>query len=142
MRRMRLAARRARRATAAEGGCLINPAVIASVLNGRRRTDGVRDRLTFRERQVLRLMSEGASNREIAGRLGISYTTVRSHLRNVAGKLSAHSKLEILVKAQRLEMVARAETRYSPSSPPTQPSDTYRSDGHVLRASRTVQQHQ
>jgi DNA-binding CsgD family transcriptional regulator len=59
-------------------------------------------------------MSEGNSNREIATRMGISYTTVRSHLRNVAGKLSAHSKLEVLVKAQQLELVEkRAVARMS-----------------------------
>jgi DNA-binding NarL/FixJ family response regulator len=100
--------------TVAEGGTLINPGTIASVLNGRRKTDGVRDRLTLRERQVLRLMSEGTANREIANKLGISYTTVRSHIRNVAGKLAAHSKLEVLVTAQRLELVEpKPVTKYS-----------------------------
>jgi DNA-binding NarL/FixJ family response regulator len=90
---------------AALGGTLIAPGTIASVLMKRRKTDGIRDRLTSRERQVVSLMSEGSSNREIATRMGISYTTVRSHLRNVASKLAAHSKLEVLVKAQRLEIV-------------------------------------
>lgn len=100
--------------TVAQGGTLFNSSTIASVLNGRRKTDGVRDRLTHRERQVLRLMSEGTPNREIASKLGISYTTVRSHLRNVAGKLAAHSKLEVLVTAQRLELVdAQTATRFS-----------------------------
>jgi DNA-binding NarL/FixJ family response regulator len=92
------------RAVAEGGGTLINPGTIASVLSGRRKTDA-RDKLTIRERQVLRLMSEGTSNRDIATKLGISYSTVRSHLRHVASKLSAHSKLEVLVKAQRLELV-------------------------------------
>jgi DNA-binding NarL/FixJ family response regulator len=90
---------------AAEGGTLIAPATIASALKRRRKTDGLRDRLTSREREVLGLMSEGSSNREIATRMGINYTTVRSHLRHVASKLAAHSKLEVLVKAQRLELV-------------------------------------
>jgi DNA-binding CsgD family transcriptional regulator len=51
--------------------------------------------------------ADGSSNREIATRMGISYTTVRSHLRSVASKLAAHSKLEVLAKAQRLELVDR-----------------------------------
>lgn len=89
----------------AEGGTLISPRKIAAVLNGRRRTDGMRDRLTSREREVLSLINEGTSNREIAARMGISYTTVRSHIRNVSSKLAAHSRLEVLVKAQRLELV-------------------------------------
>jgi DNA-binding NarL/FixJ family response regulator len=100
--------------TVAEGGTLIGPAAFASALKRRRKTDGLRGRLTTREREVLSLMSEGNSNREIATRMGISYTTVRSHLRNVAGKLSAHSKLEVLVKAQQLELVEkRAVARMS-----------------------------
>jgi len=97
-----------------EGGTLIDPATIASVLNGRRKTDHMRDRLTIRERQVVGLMSQGTSNREIATKLGISYTTVRSHLRNVASKLAAHSQLEVLVKAQRLEIVdSQPATKFS-----------------------------
>jgi DNA-binding NarL/FixJ family response regulator len=91
----------------AEGGTLITAPTVASALKLRRKTDGLRDRLTSREREVLSLMSEGSSNREIATRMGISYTTVRSHLRSVASKLAAHSKLEVLVKAQRLELVDR-----------------------------------
>lgn len=95
----------------ADGETLITPQTIASVLNRRRKTDGLRDKLTRREREVLSLMSEGSSNREIAKRMGISYTTVRSHLRNVAGKLAAHSKLEVLVKAQRLELIGQFPVR-------------------------------
>jgi DNA-binding NarL/FixJ family response regulator len=91
----------------ADGGSLIPPSLIAKVLHGRRRTDGVRDSLTSRETEILRLMSDGTSNRVIATRLGISYTTVRSHIRNLSGKLAAHSKLEVVMKAQQLDLVAR-----------------------------------
>lgn len=93
----------------ADGGSLIPPHVIAKLLNNRRRTDDVRERLTGREREILELMSDGTSNREIATRLGISYTTVRSHIRNLSGKLAAHSKLEVVAKAQRLDLVVRQQ---------------------------------
>jgi DNA-binding NarL/FixJ family response regulator len=66
---------------------------------------GQRDRLTSRETQVLRLVAEGSPNREIASRLAISYLTVRTHLRNLGNKLSAHSKLEVLVKARELALI-------------------------------------
>ncbi|GAC1507345.1 MAG: response regulator transcription factor [Candidatus Dormibacteraceae bacterium] len=89
----------------ADGGSLIHPHTIATLLNNRRRTDGVRDSLTAREREILRLMSDGTSNRDIATSLGISYLTVRSHIRNLSGKLAAHSKLEVVAKAQQLEFV-------------------------------------
>lgn len=91
----------------AQGGSLITPRRIASALNGRRTTDGTRDRLTSREREVLSFLCKGISNRQIATRMGISYTTVRSHLRNVASKLATHSKLEVLLTAQRLDLVDR-----------------------------------
>jgi two-component system, NarL family, nitrate/nitrite response regulator NarL len=94
----------------ADGGSLIPPSMIAKVLHGRRLADGVRDSLTSRETEILRMMSDGTSNRDIATRLGISYTTVRSHIRNLSGKLAAHSKLEVVMKAQQLDLVARPST--------------------------------
>ena len=93
--------------TVAGGTSLISPQTIARMLGGRRRTDGLREHLTGREKEILILVSEGASNRAIATVLGISYTTVRTHMRNVAGKLAAHSRLEVLVRAQQLELVSK-----------------------------------
>jgi DNA-binding NarL/FixJ family response regulator len=91
----------------AEGASLISPLKISRLLNGRRKTDVMRDKLTNRETEILGLMAEGASNREIAGRLFISYNTVRCHVRNLSGKLAAHSKLEVLVRAEQFDLVDR-----------------------------------
>ena len=91
----------------AEGASLISPLKISRLLNGRRKTDVMRDKLTNRETEILGLMAEGASNREIAGRLCISYNTVRCHVRNLSGKLAAHSKLEVLVRAEQFDLVDR-----------------------------------
>ena len=91
--------------TVASGGSLIPPQTIATLLYERRKTDSVRGRLTGREKEILRLMADGTSSREIATKLGVSYMTVRSHVRNLAGKLDAHSKIEVLAKAQRLDLV-------------------------------------
>ncbi|HKT03685.1 MAG TPA: helix-turn-helix transcriptional regulator [Rugosimonospora sp.] len=44
-------------------------------------------------------MAEGMDNRDMARRLSISYTTVRSHVRHLLRKLGARSKLEAVVKA-------------------------------------------
>ena len=89
----------------ADGGSLISPKDVAELLAGRRRTDGIRDSFTSRERDVLSLIADGVSNRLIAKTLGISYFTVRTHVRNVATKLAARSKLEVLVRAHELELV-------------------------------------
>jgi DNA-binding CsgD family transcriptional regulator len=67
--------------------------------------DGQVESLTVREIEVLRLIAEGAASRDIAARLGISYATVRSHIRSLGGKLGVHSKGEAVVKAKRLAII-------------------------------------
>ena len=53
-------------------------------------------RLTAREREVVGGLSEGLSNKEIAGRLGIAVHTVKSHVHNVMEKLALQTQLESL----------------------------------------------
>jgi DNA-binding NarL/FixJ family response regulator len=53
-------------------------------------------RLTARERQVVDLLGEGLSNKEIAARLHIAVHTVKSHVHNVLEKLALHSRLEVV----------------------------------------------
>ena len=91
--------------TVAAGGTLYTPRAISTLLNKRRELDSQLERLTPREKEVLRLMAEGAASRDIAGRLGISYTTVRTHIRSLGSKLGVHSKLEAIVKARELALV-------------------------------------
>jgi DNA-binding NarL/FixJ family response regulator len=52
-------------------------------------------RITLREREVINLISDGLSNKEISSRLGIAIHTVKSHVHNVLEKLSLHSRLEV-----------------------------------------------
>jgi DNA-binding NarL/FixJ family response regulator len=52
-------------------------------------------RLTERERQVIALLGEGLSNKEIAARMHIAVHTVKSHVHNVLEKLALHSRLEV-----------------------------------------------
>jgi ATP/maltotriose-dependent transcriptional regulator MalT len=46
------------------------------------------------------------SSRSVAARLGISYTTVRTHIRSLGSKLGVHSKLEAIVKARELGLLS------------------------------------
>ncbi len=91
--------------TVAQGGSLFTPRTIAQLLNSRREIEAQLERLTPREKEVLRMMAEGTSSRDIAKRLGISYTTVRTHIRSLGSKLGVHSKLEAIVKARELALV-------------------------------------
>ena len=52
-------------------------------------------RLTKRELQVMRFISEGMTNKEIAKKLHISTYTVKSHVHNVLEKLALHSRVQI-----------------------------------------------
>jgi DNA-binding NarL/FixJ family response regulator len=89
----------------AGGGSLFTPRTISSLINKRREVEMQLEKLTPREKEVLRLMAEGAASRDIASRLGISYTTVRTHIRSLGSKLGVHSKLEAIVKARELALV-------------------------------------
>jgi len=89
----------------ARGKMLITPRTIATLLAKRRAVEAQLERLTPREKDVLRLMAEGYPSRAIAAELGISYTTVRTHIRGLGSKLAVHSKLEAIVKARDLGIV-------------------------------------
>ena len=58
-------------------------------------------RMTAREREVIALIGEGLSNKEIAARLTIATHTVKSHVRNVMEKLALHTRLQIAAFAHR-----------------------------------------
>ena len=58
--------------------------------------------LTGRELEVLHLLAEDLSNREIGRRLFISLPTVKSHTRNIYGKLGVHNREEAVDRAQAL----------------------------------------
>jgi DNA-binding NarL/FixJ family response regulator len=57
--------------------------------------------LTPREREIVNLVGAGLGNKEIAARLGISVTTVRTHLNNVYAKLGLASRVELALHAAR-----------------------------------------
>ena len=61
-------------------------------------------RMTPREREVINLIAEGLSNKEIAGRLNIATHTVKSHVRNVMEKLTLHTRLQIAAYAHKGEV--------------------------------------
>ena len=58
-------------------------------------------RMTSREREVIGLIGEGLSNKEIASRLNIATHTVKSHVRNVMEKLALHTRLQIAAFSHR-----------------------------------------
>jgi len=61
--------------------------------------------LTPRQREVLQLVSEGHSSKEIAYRLGLSTKTVESHRAQLMKRLGVHSTAELLRSATRLRLL-------------------------------------
>ena len=57
--------------------------------------------LTEREREVLTLMIEGLNNTQIAGKLGVSPSTIKSHVSNILSKLGVASRTEAVTLALR-----------------------------------------
>ncbi|HEX6555398.1 MAG TPA: LuxR C-terminal-related transcriptional regulator [Ktedonobacteraceae bacterium] len=61
--------------------------------------------LTERERDVLRVLLEGASNHEIAHRLVLSVNTVKRHVYNLCGKLGVQSRAQAIIRARELNLL-------------------------------------
>jgi DNA-binding NarL/FixJ family response regulator len=85
------------------GGSPMSPRVATAVLKMFKRLSPPKDdfALTERERQVLELMVEGLSKKEIAARLEISFHTVDYFLRNIYSKLHVHSQAGAVARAIR-----------------------------------------
>lgn len=88
----------------ANGHSLFTPNEVAGLLSLRRQVSAFQG-LTGREMEVLRLLRSGSSSRNVAEQLGISYATVRVHLRAIESKLGAHNKLEALARARELGLL-------------------------------------
>lgn len=97
--------------TLASGGTLIKPAVTERIVRGIDRfaaafeSDPHPDSLTDRERQVLRMMAGGFSNREIADALGVAEGTVKNHISKVLSKLGVRDRTRAVLKGIELGLI-------------------------------------
>ena len=64
------------------------------------------DLLTGREREILQLVAEGKSNKEVAGLLNISLTTVETHRTHILQKLGLHSIPDLILYAVRKGIIS------------------------------------
>jgi two-component system, NarL family, response regulator NreC len=73
-----------------QGEVYLSPGVSGAIAEAYSSATVISDVLSVRERQVLQLIAEGDSTREIAGRLGISAKTVETHRSKLMQKLDIH----------------------------------------------------
>lgn len=69
------------------------------------RSQNLIEPLTERELELLQLVTEGLSNREIAAKLFIALGTVKSHVHNIYGKLSAQNRAQAVARAKELGLL-------------------------------------
>lgn len=96
---------------AARGEAVLHPHVAARLVQelngGSQETAMLYTTLSEREREVLRLIAEGLSNAQIAGRLVISERTVKSHVNNILGKLHLADRTQVAIFAWRGGIMGR-----------------------------------
>ncbi len=101
--------------TVAKGGTLLQPTITEYVL---RHISGQANQavdpnmysaLTTKETEILRLMSGGYSNREIADGMGLSEGTIKNHVSHVLDKLNVHDRTRAVLKALDLGIIGKPE---------------------------------
>lgn len=84
----------------ARGGSVLAPEAAAAIVQSARRAAAPGPQLTPRELDVLRLVSQGVTNPAIAGRLGISHATVKTHLQRAFERLGALDRAHAVTLAR------------------------------------------
>lgn len=93
------------------------------------------DGLTLRERDVLRLIGEGRTNKSIAQIRGVAPETIKTHVKNIFVKLGVERRAQAVAKAERLG-VLRSQDISRP--PPGSAIKTGNRVGHIAKACPTV----
>jgi two-component system, NarL family, response regulator LiaR len=86
---------------AAVGSAYLDPQIAHHVLGAIRAPETTASPLTPRELEVLRLIADGQSNKEVAKTLAISVSTVKFHVQDILEKLTASDRTQAAVKALR-----------------------------------------
>jgi DNA-binding NarL/FixJ family response regulator len=104
---------------------MTQPAIGSDLRGSRRSAD--KNALTARESQVIQLLAEGKSNKEVASLLDLSVKTAETHRSNIMSKLGLHSVSELVMYAVRNNIV-QTYNSVSASEPPPSTEETVTSE--------------
>jgi DNA-binding NarL/FixJ family response regulator len=97
---------------AARGEYFLLPSITAKIVSELKRVSqpgavpqGIIEPLSGRELEILRLVAEGLSNKEIAEKLVIAEGTVKNHLSSILAKLSARDRMQAVVFAKKIGLI-------------------------------------
>src|SRR3954470_4085788 len=90
---------------AVAGEVHLDPAAARALATALRAPGSSADALTRRERDVVTLIAQGGTNRQIATRLGVTERTARTHVSNILGKLGLASRTQLAMWAVREGLV-------------------------------------
>ena len=90
---------------AAAGQVQLSPQAAARLMREVRAPESP-EALTERETEVLRLLAQGQSNKEVARQLSIGEKTVKTHVSSILGKLNVSSRTQAALYAVRIGLVA------------------------------------
>ena len=94
---------------AARGQSMLDPSIAGSVLQDLVSTTKIRDDLTDREMEVLRLLAHGRTNREIAEELVVGAETVKTHVGNILAKLQLAHRTQAAIHALKQGLISLEE---------------------------------
>ena len=95
--------------TVAKGGCVVSDSLVGRLVSELSRRKGQPSEqkaadhrehgLTDREAEVIKLLAEGRSNRDIADELYLEISTVKAHVGKIVSKLGVHNRVQIAIWA-------------------------------------------
>ncbi len=83
------------------GEPLLHPRIAKKLMQRVRRTEPAGEQLTTKEKEVLALLTQGRTNKEIASELYVSATTIKSHVSSILRKLEVNDRTQAVIKAMK-----------------------------------------
>lgn len=86
---------------ARSGEPVLHPRIAKRLMQRVRRPEPVSEQLTSKEKEVLALLTQGRSNKEIASELFVSDTTIKSHVSSILRKLEVNDRTQAVIKTMK-----------------------------------------